>query len=96
MGAGGGGGETSAASAGAAAMQFTTEPPTVLAGAHEFRYPRHVIGPERSQQSLFDEFMPERIDGFLAGSNVNVMAYGQVSGPKPASYVDPVRLLFLG
>ena len=28
-------------------------------------------------QALFDAFMPKRIDAFLAGVNVSVMAYGQ-------------------
>lgn len=45
----------------------------VCAGTHEFTYPSHVVGPERDQQSLFDEFMPARIDGFFDGVNVNVM-----------------------
>ena len=60
MGAGGGGGEASAAPD-AAPMQYSSDPPAVLVGTKEFRYPRHVIGPERDQQSLFDEFMPARI-----------------------------------
>ena len=88
MGAGGGGGETSAAAA-AAPMQFSTRPPAVRTGAHEFSYPRHVIGPERDQQSLFDEFMPARIDGFLSGNNVNVMAYGQTGSGKTHTVFGP-------
>lgn len=72
MGAGGGGGEASAAKD-ASSMAFSTDPPTVCAGTHEFTYPSHVVGPERDQQSLFDEFMPARIDGFFDGVNVNVM-----------------------
>ena len=92
MGAGGGGGETSAA-ADARPMQFSTDPPAVLAGAHEFRYPRHVIGPERDQQSLFDEFMPARIDGFLDGNNVNVMAYGQTGSGKTHTVFGPPGIM---
>ena len=92
MGAGGGGGETSAA-ADARPMQFSTDPPAVLAGAHEFRYPRHVIGPERDQQSLFDEFMPARIDGFLDGVNVNVMAYGQTGSGKTHTVFGPPGIM---
>jgi len=92
MGAGGGGGETSAA-AGAKPMQFSTDPPAVLAGAHEFRYPRHIIGPERDQQSLFDEFMPARIDGFLDGNNVNVMAYGQTGSGKTHTVFGPPGIM---
>ena len=92
MGAGGGGGETSAADD-ARPMQFSTDPPAVLAGAHEFRYPRHVIGPERDQQSLFDEFMPARIDGFLDGNNVNVMAYGQTGSGKTHTVFGPPGIM---
>ena len=93
MGAGGGGGETSAADGAAAPMRFSTNPPTVLAGEHEFSYPRHVIGPEQDQQSLFDEFMPARIDGFLDGHNVNVMAYGQTGSGKTHTVFGPPGIM---
>lgn len=92
MGAGGGGGEASAAPD-AAPMQFSSEPPAVLVGSKEFRYPRHVIGPDRDQQSLFDEFMPARIQAFLDGHNVNVMAYGQTGSGKTHTVFGPPGIM---
>ena len=47
--------------------------------------PSHVITPDMSQQALFDAYMPQRIRGFIAGYNVNIMAYGQTSSGKTYS-----------
>ena len=48
-----------------------------------------VIPPSASQEALFNQFMPSRIEGFLDGFNVNIMAYGQTGSGKPTMFGPP-------
>ena len=47
-----------------------------------FDYMNHVIPPETDNEALYNFFLPRRIDAFLDGYNVNVMAYGQTGTGK--------------
>ena len=42
-----------------------------------FNYLNHVIPPETDNEKLYNFFLPRRIDAFMDGYNVNLMAYGQ-------------------
>ena len=44
-----------------------------------FTFPHIVFPPEASQKEVFDKLMPELLDNFLSGYDVNILAYGQVS-----------------
>ena len=87
LGAGGGGGESSAHAAAEGDVTFSMHPPFVQLGPARFTYPSHVIAPAMDNEALHNAFMPPRIQAFLDGVNVNVMAYGQVSllGTEPRS-----------
>ena len=47
-----------------------------------FSYMKHVIPPETDNEALFNFFLPRRINAFMEGFNVNVMAYGQTGTGK--------------
>ena len=42
-----------------------------------FSYMNHVIPPETDNEALYNFFLPRRIEAFMSGYNVNVLAYGQ-------------------
>ena len=86
LGAGGGGGESSSKS-GVSAIQYTSSSVTVNKKC--FDYPKMVIDPSLSQEDLFDEFMPNCIDGFIDGYNVNLIAYGQTGSGKTHTMFGP-------
>ena len=97
LGAGGGGGEASAV---AAARDGAPPPPSVRYTARSvtidgrrFDYPRHVIGPEMDQRALYDAFMPQRVQAFLDGINVNIMAYGQTGSGKTHTVFGPPGIM---
>ena len=78
LGAGGGGTEKSAVDAneGDADLVLDVSASGIAVDDKIFSYPSYVITPHMDQQALFDEFMPERIEGFLEEYNVNIMSYG--------------------
>lgn len=90
LGAGGGGAERSAGSA-AAGVEFSSQ--GVRVDGLLFSYPSHVIGPEILQDGLYDAFMPPRIEGFLGGVNVNIMAYGQTCSGKTHTVFGPPGIM---
>ena len=47
-----------------------------------FNYMNHVIPPETDNEKLYNFFLPRRIDAFMDGYNVNLMAYGQTGTGK--------------
>ena len=47
-----------------------------------FSYPKTVVTPEVDNATLYDQVMPQRVEAFLAGVNVNLMAYGQTGTGK--------------
>lgn len=47
-----------------------------------FNYMRHVIPPSTDNEALYNFFLPRRINAFLEGYNVNVIAYGQTGTGK--------------
>lgn len=101
LGAGGGGIERSAAVAepGAGAVRcdergVCVAGPGAVGGRERlFTYPRHVFGPEREQQQLFDEFMPQRIGAFLQGVDANIVAYGQTGCGKTHTMFGPPGIM---
>lgn len=97
LGAGGGGGEASAVDGTAAAAAFVDDGVCVggICGSRRrfFSYPRHVIAPEQDQEQLYSMFMPQRIDAFLGGINVNIMAYGQTGSGKTHTMFGPPGLM---
>ena len=54
-----------------------------------FNYPRTVVTPEMDNVTLYDKMMPQRVDAFLEGVNVNLMAYGQTGTVRVASALSP-------
>jgi hypothetical protein len=95
VGAGAGGVEASAAGLtdGQGALSWTKNTSTETSGAAQvsveasgrrrtYRYPSHVIPPALDNAKLYALFMPVRIDAFLNGVNVNIMAYGQTGTGK--------------
>ena len=86
LGAGGGGGESSSKS-GVSAIEFSSSSVTVNKKCYD--YPKMVIDPTMSQEDLFDEFMPNCIDGFMNGYNVNLIAYGQTGSGKTHTMFGP-------
>ena len=47
-----------------------------------FNYMDHVIPPETDNEKLYNFFLPQRVDAFMNGYNVNLMAYGQTGTGK--------------
>jgi len=86
LGAGGGGGEKSAKS-GVSAIQYTKS--TVSIKGKSFSYPTMVVDPTMKQDVLFNEFMPNCIDGFFEGYNANLIAYGQTGSGKTHTIFGP-------
>ena len=88
IGAGGGGVERSGIGMkdGEAALRWSESGRVdIVAGkvnGKSFDYMTHVIPPETDNEALHNFFMPRRIDAFLDGYNVNVMAYGQTGTGK--------------
>jgi hypothetical protein len=95
MGVGGGGVEKSAAGLGSVEVSSAIELSASGIGVDgkQFSYPSCVITPDMDQQALFDEFMPQRIDGFFSGYNVNVMAYGQTGSGKTHTMFGPPGIM---
>jgi hypothetical protein len=94
LGAGGGGGERSAASGRAALHAVKGEGVRVGGGRNKvWTYPQHVIAPERSQHDLYEKFVPQRIEQFLAGYPVNICCYGQTGSGKTHTMFGPPGLM---
>ena len=86
IGAGGGGGESSS-NKGFSAIKYSES--TISIDGKSFSYPKMVVTPDTSQESLFNEFMPDHIQGFLDGYNVNIIAYGQTGSGKTYTVFGP-------
>ena len=86
LGAGGGGCETSSKT-GVSSIKYTDT--SVSIDGKSFTYPKMVVDPNMDQESLFHEFMPTCIDGFLSGYNVNIIAYGQTGSGKTYTVFGP-------
>ena len=86
LGAGGGGGESSSQT-GLSSIKYTDT--FVSIDGKCFTYPKMVVDPNMDQESLFHEFMPTCIDGFLSGYNVNIIAYGQTGSGKAYTVFGP-------
>ena len=84
MGAGSGGVETSGRGLkdGEGAVLYSNNPPSVAVNRKKWSYPKVVATPEVDNSELYEMIMPERIDAFLDGVNVNLMAYGQTGTGK--------------
>uniref|UniRef100_A0A6T8PJH2 Kinesin motor domain-containing protein n=1 Tax=Hemiselmis andersenii TaxID=464988 RepID=A0A6T8PJH2_HEMAN len=54
-----------------------------------FEYPTRVLPPETSQQHVFDAVMPELLDKFVNGYDVNFMAFGQTGSGKTHTMFGP-------
>ena len=86
LGIGGGGGESRSKCA-TSALKYTES--SVIVDGKSFNYPKMVVDPDTNQKSLFNEFMPNCIDGFLNGYNVNIIAYGQTGSGKTYTMFGP-------
>jgi hypothetical protein len=58
-----------------------------------FTFPTHVFEAAASQESLYYTFMPQRVQAFLDGVNINVMAYGQTGSGKTHTLFGPPGLM---
>ena len=47
-----------------------------------FNYMDHVVPPETDNEKLYNFFLPRRIEAFMTGYNVNLLAYGQTGTGK--------------
>lgn len=56
-----------------------------------FGYPKHTLCGDQTE--VFQAFMPDRIDAFLDGVNVNMMAYGQTGSGKTHTMFGPPGLM---
>ncbi len=96
LGAGGGGGESSA-TLGSGASVWSDGSSVVVEGgtrqAKRYSYPEHIITPEHEQGDLYDMFMPQRVDAFLNGMNVNIICYGQTGSGKTHTMFGPPGLM---
>jgi len=90
LGAGGGGGENSAKT-GVSAIQYTSSSVSVKGKC--FSYPKMIVSPSMNQDALFKEFMPNCIDGFFDGYNVNLIAYGQTGSGKTHTMFGPPGIM---
>ena len=86
LGAGGGGGEASSQTA-HSTVTYTDS--TVSINGKQFNYPKMVVTPDTNQETLFNEFMPNCVDGFMDGFNVNIIAYGQTGSGKTYTMFGP-------
>ena len=86
LGAGGGGGEKSSKT-GVSVIEYTNSNVTVDKKCYS--YPKMVVPPDMSQESLFNEFMPDCIDGLFDGYNANIIAYGQTGSGKTYTVFGP-------
>jgi len=68
---------------------YSTEKNSVEVKGTKFSYPSSVIGPDSTQEMLYDSYMPKRIEGFLDGFNCNIMAYGQTGTGKTHTMFGP-------
>ena len=93
LGAGGGGGERSAYNGQSSIRYNANGKPSVAILDKVYNFPKMVIPPSASQEALFNQFMPSRIEGFLDGFNVNVMAYGQTGSGKTHTMFGPPGIL---
>ena len=65
----------------------------VSAGGRVFTYPNHVLEGDVGQEQLYAAFMPQRVEAFLAGTNVNIMAYGQTGSGKTHTMFGPPGIM---
>ena len=86
LGAGGGGGEMSSKT-GVSVIKYTNSNVTI--DKKSYSYPKMVVPPDMSQESLFNEFMPDCIDGLFDGYNANIIAYGQTGSGKTYTVFGP-------
>ena len=70
LGVGGGGVEKSSGAGTAVSVSLTDN--SIDVKGKLFSYPSHVVGPDSSQEELYQGYMPRRIQGFLEGLNCNV------------------------
>ena len=80
LGAGGGGVEASGGGLenGKGSLRYGDGTVQVLSQIPKtYTYARDVIRPEMDNAALYASMMPSRVDAFLSGVNVNIMAYGQ-------------------
>ena len=47
-----------------------------------FDYMNHLVPPDVNNEQLYEQFVPQRIDSFFNGINVNLLAYGQTGSGK--------------
>ena len=98
LGAGGGGVEKSSTGYldGEAAIRYNSyEGITVkhASGEKLYTYPKHIIPPSVNNEALYDQFLPQRIDAFFNGINVNIMAYGQTGTGKTHTMFGPPGIM---
>ena len=85
LGAGGGGGEASAAEAVEPGVKDVDGAVLVTSGStggrqRLYQYPSHIASSDNA--TLYDRYMPSRLQAFLDGFNVTVMCYGQTGSGK--------------
>ena len=95
LGAGGGGGESSACGMSAPTIHVSEAGVTVQApyGSKTWSYPAHVMDQGTDNAKLYEKFMPQRVDAFLNGINVNVIAYGQTGSGKTHTVFGPPGIM---
>ena len=51
-------------------------------GTNEYVFPKAVLGPEATQQDVYDTMIPAYVEAFVSGRNATFMAYGQTGTGK--------------
>eukprot|EP00946_MAST-07B_sp_MAST-7B-sp1_P002458 g2458.t1 len=102
LGAGGGGVERSAAGTGLrngvdGSIRYDTSSNRLdVHTTHtvkSFDYPRHIVLPTTSNEQMYKDFLPHRIDAFFEGVNVNLMCYGQTGTGKTHTIFGPPGIM---
>lgn len=74
-------------------VEFSTQTADLVVAGRRFTYPSHVIAPEMDNEALYQAFMPQRVQEFLKGINVNIMAYGQTGSGKTHTMFGPPGIM---
>ncbi|KAK3234898.1 hypothetical protein CYMTET_54874 [Cymbomonas tetramitiformis] len=74
-------------------VEFCSQSSRLVVDGRQFTYPSHVIAPTMNNQEMYDAFMPNRVEAFLQGINVNIMAYGQTGSGKTHTMFGPPGIM---
>ena len=62
-------------------------------GGKSFDYMDNVVPPETDNEQLYSVFLPSRVEAFMGGYNVNLLAYGQTGTGKTHTMLGTPRVI---